>query len=48
MITEIIKLVQTDDFYNVNSLVEIAKGRDETITIKNLIKKIKRQIKYKK
>ena len=48
MISEIIKLAQTDSFYNVNPLVEIAKGSNEIITIKNLIKKIKRQIKYKK
>jgi hypothetical protein len=46
MIAEVIKLVQLDEFYRVNKLVEISKGYYEIPTGKNLLKKIKRQIKW--
>lgn len=43
MITDIIKLLQTDDFYGVSSNVEIAKGAYQYATTWNQVfKKFKR------
>ena len=43
MITETIKLLQSNDWHGVSEAIEIAKGRDEKIhTIKEVIQKIKR------
>jgi hypothetical protein len=44
MIAEIIKLVQLDNLYKINELVEISKGKHEIYTFKNIFKKIKRKI----
>lgn len=44
MIAETIKILQSDNFYNLSEAVEIAKGKYEKIyTIKEAINKIKRQ-----
>jgi len=48
MVAEIIKLVQINEFYKVNELVEIAKGKHEIYTFKNIFTKIKRKISNKK
>ena len=46
MITQIIKLLQTDDFYNVSKEVEIAKGRYRYVrTFKQFWSQLKRIIK---
>lgn len=45
MIAEVIKLVQLNEFYKVNELVEISKGEYEIITLKNILQKVKRKIK---
>jgi hypothetical protein len=45
MIAEVIKLVQVNEFYKINKLVEISKGEYEIITLKNLLQKVKRKIK---
>ena len=43
MIHKIIKLLQTNDFYNVSETVEIAKGKHEIVTnLKDAKQKIKR------
>jgi hypothetical protein len=47
MIAEVIKLVQLNEFYKINQLVEISKGEYEMITLKNLLQKVKRKIKNK-
>lgn len=47
MIAEVIKLVQINEFYKVNKLVEIAKGEYEMYTLKNLFNKVKRKINNK-
>ena len=44
MITDVIKLIQLNEFYKVNELVEIAKGEYEFYTFKNIFKKVKRKI----
>jgi len=45
MIAEVIKLVQLNEFYKINNLVEISKGEYEMTTLKNLLQKVKRKIK---
>lgn len=49
MISKIIEIVGTDEFYNVSERVEIAKGKHEMITSrKQAWKQIKRMIKWRK
>jgi hypothetical protein len=49
MITQIIELLQSHEFYNVSEEVEIAKGKYEYVTtFKDGYNKIKRQIKFNK
>jgi hypothetical protein len=48
MIAETIKLVQINEFYKVNKLVEMAKGEYEMFTLKNLFNKVKRKINNEK
>lgn len=44
MITEIIKVLQSDNFYGAGNAVEIAKGKNEYITdFKGFKRKVKRQ-----
>ncbi len=46
MITNVIKLLQTDNFYNVSPEVEIAKGQYEYIsTWRKFVKQAKRMLK---
>lgn len=46
MITEIIKLLKTDDFYGVSYEIEIAKGRRQYMTsFKQLLYQMKRWLK---
>jgi len=48
MITQVIKLLQTDDWYNVSNEVEIAKGRYQRITkFRHFKTQVKRMIKSK-
>lgn len=48
MVAEIIKLIQLNEFYKVNGLVEIAKGEYEFHSTKNIVNKVKRKISNKK
>ena len=48
MIAEVVKLIQLNEFYKVNELIEIAKGKHEIYTFKNIFRKIKRKISNKK
>jgi len=45
MISDIIRLLQVYDYNKQGKIVEIAKGRYEIITFKNIFRKIKRKIK---
>lgn len=45
MISETIKLLQVYDYNKQGKIVEIAKGKYEIITFKNILSKIKRKIK---
>ena len=49
MIAKIIDLLQTNDFYNVSEVVEIAKGKHELIdNFSDGLVKVKRVFKYRK
>jgi hypothetical protein len=49
MITQIIQILTSDNYYNIHDNIEIAKGKNELpYTMKDLFTKIKRKIKYKK
>lgn len=48
MITQILSLLQTNEFYGVSENVEIAKGKYQyTTSFKRMLTKIKREIKMK-
>ncbi len=44
MIAEIIRLTQLNNHYGNNHIVNIAKGKYETITFKNVLKKLKQKL----
>jgi len=45
MITDIIRLTQLNNYYKENYIIEIAKGKYELISFKNLFKKLKQKFK---
>lgn len=44
MIANVIKLTQINNYYGDNHIINIAKGKYETITFKNVLKKLKQKL----
>jgi len=44
MISEVIKQTQLSTYYGNNHIINIAKGKYETITFKNVLKKLKQKL----
>ena len=44
MIAEIIRLTQLNNHYGDNHIINMAKGKYETITFKNVLKKLKQKL----